>query len=91
MSLWQILGITLAASSISIGILCVLARAIRLIDCCERELHNEPPSQITNRAGLKLPTQSPSRVSADVRSHVVGDDTYPASLLNSFHVSGGMR
>ncbi len=84
MTLWQILGIALATTSVSIGILCVIASVVRLINSCERELHNEPPSQVTNRAGVFLPTKSPSRVPGELP--VVGDDTYPASLLsNPFH------
>ncbi len=90
MVLWQILGITIAAISVSIGILCVLARfAVEGYEDESGFNYGKLPNNFPDRA-RSLPTGAARPV--DVRSHVIDGDTYPASLLgNPFHVSGGMR
>lgn len=96
MSLWQILGITIAAGSLSIGIFCAISVGIIALVAPEGFEdedgfhYGKLPDNLPDRARAVLPPRA-ARV-PDVRSHVVGDDTYPASLLsNPFHVSGGMR
>jgi len=71
----QIIGVFLAASSVGIGLLCVLAEFFSADDPEDGKL----PDHITDRArGFSLSAQ---RVSPGPAYIGLGDDTYPASLL----------